>query len=426
MSKYIHVKKANVLNLQEKRFDSVQLLLKLVNGKYRLERMGNKLELTDIEKESGVVYNARGEYIFPAFVDLQCTIGDFQNRDFSPKWSELVCAFSGGYSTVCPMPSGEKFFEKKENIQSYLKEIKKVSGINIVPCLPAPKKKAPDKTWGISSLAEMGVFVISDGAGKYIPSESMREIMVECRENGVLFICSAHDMSLVGEGCVNEGKMSRYFKLDGISKSSELCAVSRNLILAMETGCTVHIPSVSLKMSVQLIRAAKQMGVKVTASTSPQYFCCDENELLYRGAKAKLYPPLRSRDDVEGVIEGIVDGTIDCISTDHTPVSQGNKKDLRSAKFGSVGFETAFSASYTNLVATGNISIFRLIEAMSINPRRILFGSPDEKYIDGYIAVDPDKNKFYTKNSVKAVHWNSIFDGRDLHGVVVKNFNSTL
>lgn len=426
MHKYIHIKKANVIDPEHKRPESAQLLLKLADGRYRLERMGAKLELSEAEKQSATLYNAKGEYIFPGFVDMQCIIGDFQNKDFSSKWSELVSAMEGGYTTVCPLPLGEKYFDKKENLQLYLKELKKSEGIRVVPCLPLPKKKSNDKSWGISDLAEMGISILSDGGGRYLPSESMREIMKECRENDMLLICSAHDMTLVGEGAVNEGKMSRYFKLDGISKSAELTSVSRNLILAMETGCRIHIPSVSLKMTVDMIRWAKSMGVNVTASTSPQYFSCDENELLYRGAKAKIYPPLRSREDVCGVIEGIVDGTIDCIATDHISVSQGYKKDLKTAKFGSVGFETAFSASYTNLVTPGHIGIYDLVRLMSFNPRRILFGSDDERYIDGYISVDLDENKFYTKNSVKSVHWNSIFDGRDLHGVVVKNFNSLL
>ena len=424
MDKYIHVKKANFINLEEKRFDSLQLLLKKTDGKYSIAAKGNRLDVSLKGDDSCLVYNAKGEYIIPGFVDMQCVIGDFQSRDFSQKWSELVCAMAGGYSTVCPVPVGEKFFEKKENVKAYLKELKSFNGIKVIPCLPVPKKRGTDKSFGISAIAEAGVGVLSDCAGKYIPSESMREVMKECHEYGMLLICGAHDMSLVGDGCVNEGKMSRYFKLEGISFSSELISVSRNIILAKETGCRIHIPNVSLAMSVELIRMAKNMGVNVTASTAPQYFCCNENELLYRGAKAKLYPPLRSENDVEEIIEGIVDGTIDCISTDHIPQPQGHKKDLKTAKFGSVGFETAFSACYTHLVATGRVSIFRLVDAMSVAPRRILYGVADDGNIDGYISVDTDGKRFYTKNSVKAVHWNSIFDGRDLSGVVTRNFNT--
>lgn len=424
MDKYIHVKKANLINLELKCFESSQLLLKNIGGFYKVVSVGNKIEIPEKEKGSYTVYNAKGEYIVPGFVDMQCVIGDFQNRDFSSKWSELVCALNGGYSTICPLPVGEKFFENKENIRSYLKELKRVNGIKIIPCMPAPKRKSSDKSWGIGQCVDLGINVINDRVGKYLSAESMRDIMRECKEYDVLYICSAHDMSLVAEGCVNEGKMSRYFKVDGISQSSELSAVSRSLILAKETGCRIHIPNISLGMSVEFIRMAKKMGINVTASTSPQYFCCDENELLYRGAKAKLYPPLRSITDVELIIEGIADGTIDCISTDHISLAPGHKKDIKTAKFGSVGFETAFSAGYTNLVVPGKISIYRLIEAMSVVPRRILYGSDDEKYIDGYIAIDIDQKRFYTKNAVKATHWNSIFDGRDLRGVVTRNFNS--
>ena len=418
MDKYIEIQKANYINLKKGISESSKILLKNVGGNYLIHE-GD----IDRDKESAVSkYKGLGEYICPGFVDIQCSIADYTRPDFSISWNELLCAHKGGYTTVCPTPVWDKFFDKKDNIKVYLKEIKRYKGIEIIPCLPVPKRRNADKTWGFAFLAELGVRVISDG-GKYLSNDVMREVMAECAANDMLFICSTHDPALIQDGCVNSPMMAKHLKVGVIPSSPELCAIARGIIFSAETGCRVHFTNVSLARSCEMIKNAKSAGVKVSASTAPQYFTCDENEVLYRGAKAKLYPPLRKTEDVEAVRLAIGSGVIDCISTDNTPLPPGHKADLASAKFGSVGFETAFSASYTGLVATGVISIFRLIDAMSVMPRRILFGDCGMPDSNGYIAIDPDAKHFYSKNSVKSNCWNSVFDGRDLRGVVKRNFN---
>jgi dihydroorotase len=253
----------------------------------------------------------------------------------------------------------------------------------------------------------------------YIDNAAMKTIMIEIAKGDGLLICSTHDNKLCKDGIINAGEIAKHKDLAGIPKSAELISVMRNLFLAEETGCRIHISGISLGKSVEMIRNAKDNGVNVTCSVAPPYFSVNEREIFFREAMAKLMPPLRNPKDVAAIVQGLADNTIDCIESDHAPVTVTEKQDLKTASFGSASFETAFRAGVTHLVKHGKISIFRLIELMSVRPYEILFNKPfEEKDLIsmGMVRIDISSNTYFSKRNSFVSNRASIFDGALLHG----------
>ena len=240
-------------------------------------------------------------------------------------------------------------------------------------------------------------------------------------ELGLLVTSHCEDLDIIDGGIMNDGVVSRHLGVKGMHRSSEDSITAREIILAETNDCSVHIAHVSTKLSVQLIREAKARGVRVTAETCPHYFSLTEEELLKQDADYRMNPPLREEEDKDAVLEGVLDGTLDCIVTDHAPHTKAEKKDFFTAPNGVVGMETSLAASYTYLVKTGKMSLSDLVRKMSLNPAKIL-GIPAGTLNVGENAdltivdlneewiVDPEKLHSRSKNAV--------YKGRTLTGKV--------
>ena len=335
------------------------------------------------------------EYVaFPGFCDVHV---HFREPGFSYKEtikSGSMAAAHGGYTAVCTMPNLKPVPDSLENLKQQTDIIERDAVINVYPYGSITKMEMGIELVDMEALAPHVAAFSDDGRG--VQSEAMmREAMIRAKRLGKIIAAHCEDNSLLFGGYIHDGEYARAHGHRGICSESEYGQIARDLKLAEEIGCAYHVCHISTKESVQLIREAKARGVDVTCETGPHYLILDDGDLREEG-RFKMNPPLRSKEDKEALIEGIVDGTIDMIATDHAPHSAEEKSmGLEKSPFGIVGIETAFPLMYTHLVRTGIISLEKLIDLMAIAPRR-RFGIPLGKdftvwKLDEKITVDTNE-----------------------------------
>lgn len=313
-------------------------------------------------------------FIFPGFCDVHV---HFREPGFSYKETIAtgsMAAARGGYTAVCTMPNLDPVPDSCEHLKVQQDIIDSDACIGVYPYGAIT---AGEKGETLADMAAMSGSVIAfsdDGHG--VQSEDMmRQAMLEARDLGKLIVAHCEDNSLLRGGYIHDGQYAREHGHRGICSESEYGQIARDLKLAEETGCSYHVCHISAKESVELIRQAKKRGVDVTCETAPHYLILDDSDLLEEG-RFKMNPPLRAKTDRQALIEGIQDGTIDIIATDHAPHGAEEKaKGLAGSPFGIVGIETAFPLLYTYLVRTGIISMEKLMELLVVNPRK-RFGIP--------------------------------------------------
>ena len=264
----------------------------------------------------------------------------------------------------------------------------------------------------MESMAEYAIAYSDDGRGVQ-SDEMMREAMLKAKSLGKMIVAHCEVNSLLKGGYIHDGEYAKAHNHRGICSASEYEQIARDIELVKETGCKYHVCHISAKESVAIIRKAKQEGVDITCETAPHYLVMDENDLQEDG-RFKMNPPLRSREDKLALLEGIADGTIDMIATDHAPHSAEEKsKGLEKSAFGIVGIETALPVLYTKLVKTGFITLERLVDLLCINPRK-RFGIPMGNDITVW-----DLNKEFTvdPNEFLSMGKATPFLGETLNGV---------
>ena len=318
-----------------------------------------------------------GSYIvFPGFCDVHV---HFREPGFSYKEtvrSGSLAAARGGYTAVCAMPNLDPVPDSAAHLEEELAVIRRDAVIRV---LPYGALTAGEKGKALADLAAMAPSAVAfSDDGKGVQSESMmRAAMEEAKRLGKVVAAHCEDESLLRGGDIHDGAYARAHGHRGIPSESEWGPIARDLRLAKETGCAYHVCHVSAKESVALIRAAKKEGVDVTCETAPHYLLLSDEDLREEG-RFKMNPPLRSPEDREALLAGLLDGTVDMIATDHAPHSAEEKaRGLSKSAFGVVGLETAFPLLYTKLVKPGVLSLERLIDALALAPRR-RFGIPLE------------------------------------------------
>ena len=305
-----------------------------------------------------------------------------------------MAAAHGGYTAVCTMPNLKPVPDSLENLRLQTDIIDRDAVINVYPYGSITKMEMGIELVDMESLAPYVAAFSDDGRG--VQDENMmREAMVRAKKLGKIIAAHCEDNSLLRGGYIHDGEYAKEHGHRGICSESEYGQIARDLKLAEETGVAYHVCHISTKESVQLIREAKARGVDVTCETGPHYLILDDSDLQEEG-RFKMNPPLRSAEDREALVTGILDGTIDMIATDHAPHSAEEKSmGLEKSPFGIVGLETAFPLMYTHLVKTGIISLERLVELMAIAPRK-RFGIPiGEDYtvwkLDEKVTVNTDE-----------------------------------
>ena len=351
-------------------------------------------------------------FVFPGFCDVHV---HFREPGFSYKESILSgssASAAGGYTAVCTMPNLNPVPDSVENLRQQLELIRQQAVIHVYPYGAITVGQKGEQLADLSGMAADVIAFSDDGRGVQ-SDEMMRSAMLRAKALGKMIVAHCEVNDLLHGGYIHDGEYAKNHGHKGICSESEYAQIARDLRLAEETGCAYHVCHISAKESVALIRDAKRRGVNVTCETAPHYLVMDDGDLQEDG-RFKMNPPLRSAEDKNALIEGIQDGTIDMIATDHAPHSQEEKsKGLAGSSFGIVGIETAFPVLYTHLVQKGIISLDRLIQLLALNPRK-RFGIPmgndftvwdlSESYI-----VDPDK--FLSKGKATP------FAGWQLNGV---------
>ena len=306
--------------------------------------------------------------IVPGLCDVHV---HFREPGFSYKEtiaSGSAAAAHGGYTAVCTMPNLDPVPDSAEHLQVQLDAIKRGAAIKVLPYGAITVGEKGEKLADMEAMSDKVCAFSDDGKGVQ-NDEMMREAMTAAKRLGKIIAAHCEDNSLLFGGYIHDGEYARMHGHRGISSASEYKQIERDLRLAEETGCAYHVCHISTKESVELIRQAKARGVNVTCETAPHYLVlCDED--MQEDGRFKMNPPLRSREDKQALIEGIKDGTIDMIATDHAPHSAEEKgRGLEKSLMGVVGLETAFPVLYTELVTKNIITLDRLVELMSFKPK---------------------------------------------------------
>lgn len=306
--------------------------------------------------------------IVPGLCDVHV---HFREPGFSYKEtiaSGSAAAAHGGYTAVCTMPNLDPVPDSAEHLQVQLDAIKRGAAIKVLPYGAITVGEKGEKLADMEAMSDKVCAFSDDGRG--VQNDGMmREAMAKAKRLGKIIAAHCEDNSLLSGGYIHDGEYARMHGHRGISSASEYKQIERDLRLAEETGCAYHVCHISTKESVELIRQAKAHGVNVTCETAPHYLVlCDED--TQEDGRFKMNPPLRSREDKQALIEGIKDGTIDMIATDHAPHSAKEKgRGLEKSLMGVVGLETAFPVLYTELVMKNIITFDRLVELMSFKPK---------------------------------------------------------
>ena len=306
--------------------------------------------------------------IVPGLCDVHV---HFREPGFSYKEtiaSGSAAAAHGGYTAVCTMPNLDPVPDSAEHLQVQLDAIKRGAAIKVLPYGAITVGEKGERLADMEAISDKVCAFSDDGKGVQ-NDEMMREAMTAAKRLGKIIAAHCEDNSLLLGGYIHDGEYARMHGHRGISSASEYKQIERDLRLAEETGCAYHVCHISTKESVELIRQAKARGVNVTCETAPHYLVlCDED--MQEDGRFKMNPPLRSREDKKALIEGIKDGTIDMIATDHAPHSAEEKgRGLEKSLMGVVGLETAFPVLYTELVMKNIITLDRLVELMSFKPK---------------------------------------------------------
>lgn len=354
----------------------------------------------------------------PAFADLHVHL-----REPGQTWKETIrtgsmAAARGGYTLVCAMPNLNPVPDSPETLALEQAAINKDAVIKVLPYCSITKGRQGKELVDFQSLKNSCVAFSDDGSGVQ-DQNIMREAMRAAAEADVILAAHCEDNSLLKNGYIHDGQYCKTHGHKGICSESEWGQIARDLELAAETGCRYHVCHISTKESVEIIRQAKASGVKVTCETGPHYLTlCDED--LQEDGRWKMNPPLRSAEDREALIEGLKDGTIDVIATDHAPHSAEEKsKGLQGSAFGIVGLETAFPVLYTKLVRPGRIRMERIVEALSTAPRRI-FRLPEAP--QDIIEVDLDTPYIIDSSTFLSKGHSTPFEGMEVTGRIVKTY----
>lgn len=318
--------------------------------------------------DGGLLSAVENYIIVPGLCDVHV---HFREPGFSYKEtiaSGSAAAAHGGYTAVCTMPNLSPVPDSAEHLQVQLDAIKRGAAIKVLPYGAITVGEKGEKLADMEAMSDKVCAFSDDGKGVQ-NDEMMREAMTAAKRLGKIIAAHCEDNSLLFGGYIHDGEYARMHGHRGISSASEYKQIERDLRLAEETGCAYHVCHISTKESVELIRQAKARGVNVTCETAPHYLVlCDED--MQEDGRFKMNPPLRSREDKKALIEGIKDGTIDMIATDHAPHSAEEKgRGLEKSLMGVVGLETAFPVLYTELVTKNIITLDRLVELMSFKPK---------------------------------------------------------
>lgn len=369
------------------------------------------------------VLDAEGMYVMPGFIDLHVHL-----RDPGLEYKETLAtggaaAARGGVTTVCAMPNTKPIMDTPEMIRELYRRAETECPVHVIQFGAITKGQKGEELADIAGMAEAGCYAISEDGKSVMNASLYRQGMKEAKKAGISIFAHCEDITMVEGGVMNADAKAEKMELKGITNSVEDVIVARDILLAKETGVRLHLCHCSTKDSVEMIRLAKEEGLPVTGEVCPHHFILSTDDITEDDGNFKMNPPLRSREDVEALKEGLASGIMDVISTDHAPHSAEEKNcSMTKASFGIVGLETSAALTYTALVDSGLMSIMQMAEKMSYNPAKILGLSDKGSVAEGKIAdlVLFDAEKAYKIDTATFVSKgkNTPFNGYPVKGEV--------
>lgn len=390
-------------------------------------------EITDIliddgkivEVKKGITQNAErviecdGKLcVFPGLVDMHIHLRD---PGFTHKEDIITgtnSAKAGGFTAVLCMPNTKPVADNPETI-SYIIDKAKDTGVKVYPVGCITKGMKSEELCDFEELKKAGAIAISDDGRPVENAELMRKALELTNENGLLVTSHCEDLKIINGGIMNKGEVSKKLGVKGMDRASEDYITAREIALAMSCDAKIHIAHVSTYGSVNIIRSAKKDGVKVTCETCPHYFTYTDEKLESLDADYRMNPPLRTEKDRQAIEEAVLDGTIDCIVTDHAPHTKEEKADFYKAPNGVVGLETSLAVTLTKLYHTGKCDLMKICEIMCQNPRNILGLEPvsiKEGSVADLCVFDPDLMWEVVPEKLHSKSKNTVFKGEKLRG----------
>ena len=361
--------------------------------------------------------------IIPGMIDIHCHLREPGGEHKETIETGSKSAVAGGFTTICPMPNTKPTPDNVETLKYIINEAKRVNLCNILPYASVSKGEKGEELVNFEELRNAGAIAFSDDGMPVVNSRMMRQAMIEADKLGT-YVASHCEEKSVSAGAINAGPVADKLGVQGVLPEAEEIMAAREIVISETNDVRGHICHISTKTSKNMIRDAKKRGVKITCETCPHYFTFTVDEVLKSGTNAKMNPPLREEKDRQAIIEGLKEGTIDCIITDHAPHAEDEKNvELSKAPNGIIGFETALSAEIMNLVDLGHINYLNLERLTSYTPSKLLHidnerGSIETGKMADITIFDPNEEYVYTKDMIVSKSKNSPFIGKTLKGKV--------
>lgn len=372
-----------------------------------------------LSAEGAEVIDGTGLVAAPGLVDMHVHLRDPGLTYKEDLYSGCRAAAAGGVTSLLAMPNTKPAMDSPETVRDLLERAKTAdAAVYTAACVTKDLQGEERTDW--KALKEAGAIALSDDGRPVVNTRRLLEALEQAPGLGLVVTAHCEDLYLAAGGLMHEGEVSRKLGVPGIPAAAEDCGTAREIAAAASLGAPIHICHVSTKGSVELIRDAKARGVRVTAETCPHYLLLTDQALEFQDADYRMNPPLRTEEDRLALIEGLQDGTLDAIATDHAPHSPEEKADFFKAPNGSIGMETSLAATLTAL--QGKMSLSEILEKMSVNPARIL-GIPGGTLREGanadVVLFDPEKEWVVDPEKLHGKSKNTPFKGRKLKGKVV-------
>ncbi|SRR5579883_1647103 len=387
-----------------------------------ITRIGKSLQ------SSAEVCDLNGAVVAPGFFDMHVHLREPGQEYKETIATGLTAAAAGGFTGICCMPNTEPSISDPF-VVSYIKERAAGHLVDLVICGTMTKGRKGEELAPMAALVDAGVKMISDDGGAVRSAEVMRRVFEYAKMFDLLVTQHCEEHSMTAGAAMNEGHTSTKLGIPGWPAVAEDIIVARDILLAEYVGnVRYHAAHLSTKGSVRLVREAKGRGATVSCEVTPHHFMLTDQAVEKHGTMAKMNPPLRAEDDINAIIEGLQDGTIDCIATDHAPHAMHEKEtDIVSASFGIIGLETAIPIGLTYLVKPGHLSLSQYIEKCSINPRKALklpAVQIKEKERANLTIFDPHKTWRFEESDIRSKSKNTPFVGEEFTGKVIGTINN--
>ena len=378
---------------------------------------------SDLCDPSAQVIDAAGLTVCAGLVDMHVHLREpgFEYKETIATGAQAAAA--GGFTSIACMPNTKPVIDCPEGVAFVKERAAQATGAQVFPIAAVSKGQLGQEVNDYEALKEAGAVALSDDGVPVQNANLLRDAMILAHRQGLAILSHCEDADMVQNFAVNEGRVSRQLRIPGRPAIAEELQVMREAMLAEETGAAVHICHISTAKSVSIVRRYKKKGVRITCETCPQYFTLTEEEVLNQGSLARVNPPLRTSADVEGIIEGLKDGTIDAIATDHAPhAAEEKSRPLTQAPSGMIGLETSLAASLTALYHTGEMSLSDVLRKMTVNPAGILRLPNKGRLAVGadadLVLFDPNEEWVVDPEGFRSMARNTPFAGKTLKGRV--------